>query len=238
MNRRNFLTALAPVIALAAPVQAQLEIGTAPLGTSGRLAPGGAPAPVAGKDEAAVKGPTEITAREAHLDNKVHLATFTGEVVVKDPQFDLTCDKLTVYLRKPKGEGAKVSAEPRPIGAPEAKPTPEDSGAKGKGKDESGIDKAIAEGNVVIVQEKTDANGKVQKYYGKAKRAVFDNNKQTCTLYGWPTVAQSLGGNMGKKISAKEESTVITLDQSGAIDVDGLHKTTLADVSTLEPEKK
>ena len=44
---------------------------------------------------------TEISASdEATFDNEKSIAEFTGRVVVKDPQFTLTCDKLTVHLSK------------------------------------------------------------------------------------------------------------------------------------------
>jgi lipopolysaccharide transport protein LptA len=44
---------------------------------------------------------TEITAsEEASFDNEKNIAEFKGRVVVKDPQFTLTCDTLTVRLGK------------------------------------------------------------------------------------------------------------------------------------------
>lgn len=44
---------------------------------------------------------TEITANEeASFDNEKSIAEFKGRVVVKDPQFTLTCDTLTVKLGK------------------------------------------------------------------------------------------------------------------------------------------
>ena len=44
---------------------------------------------------------TEITAtEEASFDNEKSIAEFKGRVVVKDPQFTLTCDTLTVKLGK------------------------------------------------------------------------------------------------------------------------------------------
>lgn len=44
---------------------------------------------------------TEITAKtQATYDNEKSLAKFEGEVVVRDPQFTLTCDTLTVTLDK------------------------------------------------------------------------------------------------------------------------------------------
>jgi len=47
---------------------------------------------------------TEITAsEEASFDNEKNVAEFKGRVVVKDPQFTLTCDTLTVRLAKDRG---------------------------------------------------------------------------------------------------------------------------------------
>jgi len=44
---------------------------------------------------------TEITAsKEAAFDNATSIAEFTGNVVVRDPQFTLTCDKLKVTMNK------------------------------------------------------------------------------------------------------------------------------------------
>lgn len=44
---------------------------------------------------------TEITAKtQATYDNENSVAKFEGEVVVRDPQFTLTCDTLTVTLDK------------------------------------------------------------------------------------------------------------------------------------------
>jgi lipopolysaccharide export system protein LptA len=243
MKRRTFLAAVAPFIAAAAPASAQGPLGTAisdlpasPLGTRPRANAGapGANAPADAQPKKA-KGPTEITSREARLDNRINLATFSGEVDVKDPEYNLTCDRLTVHLKKTKakaGDAAKP-AEPRPIGAepaggPAAKPEKkEESG--------SGIEKAIAEGNVKITQEKVDANGQKRRYFGKAKRAVFDTDKKTCILYGWPRVMESHDDdNEGKELIALQESTVITLDQAGVIQADGPNKVVLSNVSSFD----
>ena len=190
---------------------------------------------------------TEITSREAMLDNRKHLATFTGEVIVKDPQYNLTCDKLTVYLKaKVKSEKDAKPGQPAPIGAdPEPGAKPGESiakpGEKEKEKDDGdsgGIERAVAEGNVEIIQEKVDAKGKKQRYFGKARRAVFDNDKKTCVLYGWPRIAQSAGEDMGKETFALQENTVITLDQAGTINVMGHSKTRLTDLSGFELKEK
>jgi lipopolysaccharide export system protein LptA len=252
---------------VAAPASAQGPLGTVTndptRSLGGRLSPAGgiaaanptAATPPAGAgaatDPKQAKPPTEITSREAMLDNRINLATFSGEVEVRDPQYNVTCDKLTVYLRKQqKGKPeAKPATEPRPIGAD----APDDAAAKaaaGAAKDgadpkapgaadksDSGIEKAIAEGNVVIIQDKLDADGKKQRYYGKARKAVFDQDKKTCVLYGWPRISQSLNDNMGKEVIAKQESTVITLDQAGVIKVDGPNTVRLSDISAFEANK-
>jgi lipopolysaccharide export system protein LptA len=249
MKRRTFLAAVAPFIAAASSAPAQSPLGTAisdlpasPLATRPRSDAGtavGGNAPADPKAKRA-KGPTEITSREAMLDNRIHLATFSGEVDVKDPEYNLTCDKLTVHLKKPKAKAAAADAakpgEPRPIGAevaeaPAAKPAKkEESG--------SGIEKAIAEGIVKIVQEKVDANGQKRRYFGKAKRAVFDNDKKTCILYGWPRIMESYDEeNEGKELVALQESTVITLDQAGVIHADGPNRVLLSNVSSFDEKE-
>jgi lipopolysaccharide export system protein LptA len=53
-----------------------------------------------GKDRPA-DAKTEITAnKEATFDNAASVAEFTGNVIVRDPQFTLTCDHLKVILSK------------------------------------------------------------------------------------------------------------------------------------------
>jgi len=55
---------------------------------------------------------TEITAdKEARFDSEARVAVFTGNVEVKDPQFRLKTDKLTVYLDKQKGGLQRAEAE-------------------------------------------------------------------------------------------------------------------------------
>jgi len=53
-----------------------------------------------GKDRPA-DAKTEITAnKEATFDNAANVAEFTGNVIVRDPQFTLNCDRLKVTLSK------------------------------------------------------------------------------------------------------------------------------------------
>jgi lipopolysaccharide export system protein LptA len=242
---------MAPLIAAVSPASGQGPLGTAATGdpsrplTGGRLRAGtpaasadSAPAATApAVDTKKTKGPTEITSREAMLDNRINLATFSGEVEVKDPEYNLTCDKLTVHLRKQKAkaDAKPAAAGPKPIGAVDEEPAAKPAAAE-KGGGDGGIEKAVAEGNVILVQEKIDAAGKKQRYYGKARKAVFDQDKKTCVLTGWPRISQSLDENLGKEVIAKQESTIITLDQAGVIKVDGPNTVRLNDVSTLEKQ--
>lgn len=87
-----------------------LALALAPLAASAEespsMNPGASPAPgfgaFAGIGEDRPKGArTEITAtQEATFDNAANVAEFVGRVVVRDPQFTLTCDRLKVTLSK------------------------------------------------------------------------------------------------------------------------------------------
>lgn len=216
------------------------QTGTNPGDGTGRLSvakrigdePKPAPPIIPGaKPEKRAKGPTEITAREATMDSRLHLATFSTDVIVHDPEFRVTCDRMTVHLKKPPEAGA-AQADGNPPEKPVQDPRPAGAGpAAAPAKDAtSGIDKAIAEGNVLILQDKTDAaSGKVQRHTGKAKKAVFENATGNITLTGWPQISQSLGGTMSKEIISREETCVIIINRAGRIDVKGYHTTTLHD---------
>ena len=174
----------------------------------------GAPTTPGAKPAKRAPGATEITARDATFDNRTHEATFTGEVLVTDPEFGLSCEKLSVYLKKP-----------------EEKPK---DGAEGGG----GIDKAIAEVNVIITMDKPDSDGKPQRYIGRAKKAIFDNTSGILTLSGWPQIAQSINGSLSKQIVSRVEGCVIVIDRAGRIDVKGLHTSTLTEVAAPEPASR
>ena len=234
MTKTRMTQALAVVFTLAAQVSAQSETKPpAPrlgLDISGldpaRVA---TPTTAAAKPEKRPKGPTEITSREAIFDNQNHLATFTTEVQLQDPEFGLLSDRLTVYLKKPPVPTAEKTAEksaPKPKAPGNKENAPGDQG--------SGIEKAIAEGHVIITQDKMDAAGKnAQRYTAKARRAVFDNTVGTLKLYGWPEISESLGGNMTKQTIARTEGTIITLDRAGKLIVDGYSTSRILDASDL-----
>ena len=233
MMRTRFTRAIAMLFALAAsaPGQGEPKPPAPPAPRLGLDISGidGSPAvtlPVApaAKPEKRPPGPTEITSREAIFDNRNHLATFTTEVLLKDPEFGLSSDRLTVYLKKPPAPGAS-NATPKPKAGGEKEKAP--------GEQTSGIEKAVAEGHVIITQDKMEPGKKPQRYTAKAKRAVFDNTTGTLKLYGWPEISESIGGNMTKQTIAREESCVMTLERTGKLTVDGFSTSRILDASDL-----
>ena len=167
------------------------------------------------------KGPTEITStKEATFDNKTHQAVFIGNVHVKDPEFTITCQKLTAFLRDTGGEkSASPAPKPRtiPSPTPSAAKTNDDNGPGG------GLDRAVAEGNVVIVQEKPGENGGPPKrYIGKAERADYDAATGDVKLTGWPQIQQGINTQI-----ATEASTVMIMNRDGRMKTQGGSKTVI-----------
>lgn len=102
MSKRVFFSTVAMVCGAAFTAVAQ-QHAASPSPTT--------PAAKSGKSEAAGLGfsqknrpkdaRTEITCKkEATFDNESGVATFIESVYVKDPQFNLYCDKLTVFMNK------------------------------------------------------------------------------------------------------------------------------------------
>lgn len=166
-----------------------------------------ADAPVASEPKAAPeKQPTEITAtKETSFDERSRVVIFVGEVKVRDAQFNLSCDKLTVHLSR-----TTTNAEG------------EESGG--------GMDRAIAEGGVIIVQEKTNEKGEVTRYVGKARRAEYVAATGEVTLTGWPQIQQGINQQV-----ATEEGTVMILNRDGRLKTIGGSKTVIKDSSESSP---
>ena len=170
------------------------------------------------------KGPTEITSDSVTFDNKKHIAIFVGNVVVKDPEFDMTCDKLTAYLRHddpvPAAGGDAPKATPKPAGAAKEK--------------KGGLERAVAEGNVVITQEKIESGGNISKSIGRSKRADYDAKTGDVVLTGRPRVKQGIN-----QCDATADETVMTLNRDRDMKVTGPNKVTITDKGDLEdkPDK-
>jgi len=162
-----------------------------------RTSPAGK-APKPGGTPAPQQGPTEITCtKEANFDNKSRRAVFIGTVKVKDPQFTLTSDKLVAILR--------------------------DNTAAAGAKKDSGLEKATADGNVIIIQDKpSEDGGPPKRYVGKAEHAEYDASTGDVTLTGWPQVQQGINNQV-----ATEASTVMILNRDGRMKTIGGSKTVI-----------
>lgn len=177
------------------------------------------------------KGPTEITAQEASFDQKTHQAVFAGQVVVKNPEFTITCDKLTAFLRNennkaatpaPAKEAVPANGSAKSATTVAAAPVPAKPATKGP--DSGGLEKAIAEGSVIITQDRTDADGNVSHNVGRSRRAVYESATGDVILTGRPEVQQGINTCI-----ALDDSTVITLNREGRMKVNGPHKTVIKD---------
>ena len=161
---------------------------------------------------------TDILADDgATFASKDRIAVFTGNVRV-------TCDKLTVFLNKsasadmPGGADA-AAATPAPVSPPPAKATaPVPAATPGSS---GGIDHAIAEGHVVIVQERAATQGgEAKRSVGRADWANFDNNTGDMVLKGTPSVQQNENTH-----SATSPGTVMTLRKDNSLTTVGPSRT-------------
>jgi lipopolysaccharide export system protein LptA len=170
------------------------------------------------------KGPTEITALDLELNNKERTGVFTGDVQVLHPEFNLSCDKLTVFLPK-----APPKQAPAAQGSKSAEDGTQGSSRKGEKKG-GGLEKAVAEATgenwVIISQDKTESDGSVSLNRGRGKKAVYDSKTGNITLTGKPSVQQKLN-----TIEATQDSTVIVLNREGTMTVKGPSRSILRESS-------
>ena len=219
MSRRLLVTttlvALAAVRALAqAPAGDVLKRPIAEAGLDAlvpravAVAPGEPAAPIP-----KAKGATEITALEATFDNRKHEAIFVRDVTVTDPEFSLTCERLVAML--------KHKADPDPAAPKERSPA---AAPKAPGKEKGGLQRAIAEGNVVIKQTKTEADGSTSQSFGRAQRADYNALTGDIILTGNPFVQQGFN-----QCIATAPETVMTLNRDRHMKVVGPHRTIISD---------
>lgn len=154
--------------------------------------PGGAGlfGPVAGQSRQG-NGRTVIESDNgASFDNAESSADFIGHVVVRDPQFDLTCDRLHVVLRP----------------------------------DRKGLQKVVATGNVVVVQEKKNDRGDLVKSVGKCGKATYDTASGDVTLEEWPQIQQGINNQV-----ATQPNTIMILNAKGRSRTVGGSRTVIVD---------
>jgi lipopolysaccharide transport protein LptA len=85
----------------------------------------------------------------------------------------------------------------------------------------SGIERAVAEGNVVIVQQ-TEAGEKGA--VGRARRAEYVPTTGVVTLIGWPEIQQGINRHI-----AANESTRMILNRDGRATTEGASRTVITD---------
>ena len=163
-------------------------------------------------------------AQSATFNSKDRVAVFTKDVRVKDPRFELACDKLTVFLNKsasPDASAPATAATPPPLKsatppAPGQQPSPAPAGG--------GIDHALAEGHVIIIQRKAATKpGEEDKLsIGRGGIGTFDNKTGDMVLKDWPNLEQN-----GSSLIAKAQSTVMTIHRDSSMDCEGPNTTRL-----------
>lgn len=156
-------------------------------------------------------GSTEITdSTETTFDESGRVAVFSGDVKVVNPQFTMTCQKLTAFLKK--------------AGADEpAKPAAAEKTGKGPASPAGGLDHALAEGEVIITQDKVDpATGEVTHCVGKGARATYKTSNGEMVLSGWPQIQQGINTQI-----ATAESTVMIMNQDGHLKTIGPSKSVI-----------
>lgn len=151
--------------------------------------PAAKPAPKASLTGGKSSSETIILAdTQAEFDSTERKAVFTGNVRVKDPQFDIECDKLTAFLDR----------------------------------EEGGLERAIAEGNVRVVQEKTGADGKKSRSVGRGGRLVWEAKTGIARLSGNAQVQQGINLHI-----AEGKDTVMILTRDGELTTNGPSRTVL-----------
>ena len=224
-----------------------------PLGRGAVGAKGGDKAgPKSDKQVDQPKDATEITAMASNFDNKRHIAIFVGRVTVNDPQFILTCDRLTAHLKDPgaavkgdkgdkgdkgeKGKGAEAKAGKAAVAEGSGSDS-QKAGAGGvpAGGATGGLEKAVAEADpgklVHIVQEKKEPNGTVSRSVGEGRMAVYVTATEEVTLTGMPWIQQGLN-----TVVALDETTVMVLTKDGRMSVQGPHKSVIKDSGAEKPQ--
>jgi len=95
--------------------------------------------------------------------------------------------------------------------------------------DRKGIALAEAQGNVLIVQEKSDPKSNAQQAIGRAGEVTYKPDSGEVVLRDWPSIQQGINNQV-----ATEQSTVMILRSSGQSRTIGGSKTLIAD--TAKPQ--
>lgn len=146
------------------------------------------------------------------FDADENKATFTDNVRVVHPSFNLTADQLEVYL-----EDSKTG--PEGDNQPDALASSIVATESSADSDDMGIRLAIARGRRVIIHRLSDEG---ELMVGTCRHATFDGRTREMTLRDWPQVQK--GVNL---IRAVEQSAVIVLTEDGQVRTQGRVRTEL-----------
>lgn len=90
--------------------------------------------------------------------------------------------------------------------------------------DRKGLQKVVATGNVVIVQEKTNERGDPVKSIGKCGKATYDAATGDVTMEEWPQIQQGINNQV-----ATQQSTIMILNAKGRSRTIGGQRTMIID---------
>jgi lipopolysaccharide export system protein LptA len=166
-------------------------------------------------------GRTEITADETTFDPETHVATFRQNVVLKDPGFNVVCDKLMAYLKH--DQSPKLGTKTARNAQRESSAQAQSGSAHPADDPHRTLDKAVAEmnpgGRLEITQDKVETDGSVTHSIGHGSKAVYNAITGTTVLTGMPDATKGTD-----TVVATDEKTVITLMRDGGMSTLGPHK--------------
>lgn len=90
--------------------------------------------------------------------------------------------------------------------------------------DRKGLEKVVATGHVVIVQEKRNDRGDVVKSIGKCGKATYDAVTGDVTMEEWPQIQQGINNQV-----ATQQNTVMILNAKGRSRTIGGQRTMIVD---------
>jgi lipopolysaccharide transport protein LptA len=90
--------------------------------------------------------------------------------------------------------------------------------------DRKGLEKVIATGNVIIVQEKKNDRGDLVKSIGKCGKATYDAVTGDVTMEEWPQIQQGINNQV-----ATQQNTVMILNAKGKSRTIGGQRTMIVD---------
>ena len=175
--------------------------------------------PLAG--EKVLADATRITGHSSFFDMNTSHGIFTEDVVVKNPKLHINCDTLEFFLYK--DGSAKAEAAPSTSAAPLPGETP-----KEKALGDSGIEKAIAQGRKVVIQN-LNAAGDMQ--FGICRHATYDGETGDIVLRDGPQIQLP-----GRVVTATDPATYMVLKQNGEFKVEGLHTSVFSKVERPKEE--